>query len=117
MSSSISALIYVLHLLRLLTITVLYLVSDDTVEESLSNLGSPGDLNLAPVAWSVSGKYLAAAMEKVVNIWQVNGGSPMLITLLNDSLNNSAMFRSLCCVFTDKVGKPRWICNPIGYQH
>lgn len=28
---------------------------------------------MASVAWSVSGKYLASAMEKVVNIWQVNG--------------------------------------------
>ncbi len=41
----------------------------------MGSLGSPGDPNLAPVAWSVSGKYLAAAMEKIVNIWQVNGES------------------------------------------
>jgi len=39
----------------------------------MNNLGSPGDPNLAPVAWSVSGKYLAAAMDKIVNIWQVSG--------------------------------------------
>ncbi len=48
---------------------------DDTSDECMGNLGSPGDPNLAPVAWSVSGKYLAAAMEKIVNIWQVNGES------------------------------------------
>ncbi|TRY89480.1 hypothetical protein DNTS_016060 [Danionella cerebrum] len=51
---------------------------DDTSEEGTGNLGSPGDPNLAPVAWSVSGKYLAAAMEKMVNIWQVNGGKASL---------------------------------------
>lgn len=42
-------------------------------EECSSGLGSPGEPCLAPVAWSVHGKFLAAAMEKVVNIWQVNG--------------------------------------------
>ncbi|KAJ8417270.1 hypothetical protein AAFF_G00284970 [Aldrovandia affinis] len=40
--------------------------------------GSPGDPSLSPVSWSVSGKYLAAAMEKMVNIWQVNGGKGLL---------------------------------------
>ncbi|KAA0723274.1 putative E3 ubiquitin-protein ligase HERC1 [Triplophysa tibetana] len=58
--------------------TCIFNKANDTVEVSLSNLGSPGDPNLAPVAWSVSGKYLAAAMEKVVNIWQVNGGKASL---------------------------------------
>ncbi|MGH0120210.1 UNVERIFIED_CONTAM: hypothetical protein FKN15_006371 [Acipenser sinensis] len=36
------------------------------------------DPSLSPVCWSVSGKYLAAAMEKMVNIWQVNGGKGLL---------------------------------------
>lgn len=39
----------------------------------MANLGSPGDPSLSPVAWSVTGQYLAAAVEKMVNIWQVNG--------------------------------------------
>ncbi|XP_067298543.1 probable E3 ubiquitin-protein ligase HERC1 isoform X4 [Pseudorasbora parva] len=54
--------------------TCVFNKADDTSEECMNNLGSPGDPNLAPVAWSVSGMYLAAAMEKIVNIWQVNGG-------------------------------------------
>ncbi|MGH0117414.1 UNVERIFIED_CONTAM: hypothetical protein FKN15_034601 [Acipenser sinensis] len=51
---------------------------DGTSEEGLSNIGSPSDPSLSPVCWSVSGKYLAAAMEKMVNIWQVNGGKGLL---------------------------------------
>lgn len=39
----------------------------------MSGLGSPSDPCLSPLAWSVTGKYLASAMEKMVNIWQVNG--------------------------------------------
>lgn len=58
----------------------------------MSNLGSPGDPNLAPVAWSVSGKFLAAAMEKIVNIWQVNGESP----IINPSCK--LLFRRCCCL-------------------
>ncbi|XP_078541321.1 putative E3 ubiquitin-protein ligase HERC1 isoform X2 [Lissotriton helveticus] len=42
-------------------------------EDGVSNLGSPNDPSLSPVCWSVSGKYLAGACEKMVNIWQVNG--------------------------------------------
>ena len=39
----------------------------------MSGLGSPSDPSLSPLAWSVTGKYLASAIEKMVNIWQVNG--------------------------------------------
>ncbi|XP_045564463.1 probable E3 ubiquitin-protein ligase HERC1 isoform X7 [Salmo salar] len=42
-------------------------------EEGGQCLGSPGDPSLSPLVWSATGKYLAAAMEKLVNIWQVNG--------------------------------------------
>lgn len=41
--------------------------------EDLGSLGSPCDPNLSLVCWSVSGKYIAAALEKVVNIWQITG--------------------------------------------
>lgn len=37
------------------------------------NLGSPGDPGSSLACWSISGKYLAGALEKMVNIWQVNG--------------------------------------------
>uniref|UniRef100_A0A3Q3XB61 HECT-type E3 ubiquitin transferase n=1 Tax=Mola mola TaxID=94237 RepID=A0A3Q3XB61_MOLML len=47
-------------------------------EEGMSGLGSPSDPCLSPLAWSVTGKYLASAMEKMVNIWQVNGGKGLL---------------------------------------
>lgn len=53
-------------------------VRDGSPEECSSGLGSPGEPSLAPVAWSVSGKFLAAAMEKVVNIWQVNSESSLI---------------------------------------
>ncbi|XP_028822113.1 probable E3 ubiquitin-protein ligase HERC1 [Denticeps clupeoides] len=46
----------------------------DGSEEGVYSLGSPADPSLAPVSWSVCGRFLAAAMEKVVNVWQVNGG-------------------------------------------
>lgn len=39
------------------------------------SLGSPSDPSFSPVSWSISGKYLAGALEKMVNIWQVNGKS------------------------------------------
>ncbi|XP_069046831.1 probable E3 ubiquitin-protein ligase HERC1 isoform X3 [Lepisosteus oculatus] len=58
--------------------TCVFNKSESTSEESLSNLGSPSDPSLSPLSWSVSGKYLAAAMEKMVNIWQVNGGKGLL---------------------------------------
>ncbi|XP_066503891.1 probable E3 ubiquitin-protein ligase HERC1 isoform X4 [Hoplias malabaricus] len=51
---------------------------DGSSEECVSGPGSPGEPSLAPVSWSVSGKFLAAAMEKSVNIWQVNGGKGLL---------------------------------------
>ncbi|KAK1891774.1 putative E3 ubiquitin-protein ligase HERC1 [Dissostichus eleginoides] len=46
---------------------------DDGSEEGMSGLGSPSDPCMSPLAWSVTGKYLASAMDKMVNIWQVNG--------------------------------------------
>uniref|UniRef100_A0A3Q3NLN4 Uncharacterized protein n=1 Tax=Labrus bergylta TaxID=56723 RepID=A0A3Q3NLN4_9LABR len=47
-------------------------------KEGMSGLGSPSDPCMSPLAWSVTGKYLASAMEKMVNIWQVNGGKGLL---------------------------------------
>ncbi|XP_018619035.1 probable E3 ubiquitin-protein ligase HERC1 isoform X2 [Scleropages formosus] len=58
--------------------TCVFNKADSLPEEGLSSLGSPGDPSLSPVTWSVTGKYLAAAMEKMVNIWQVNGGKGLL---------------------------------------
>ncbi|KAJ7398001.1 hypothetical protein BTVI_128929 [Pitangus sulphuratus] len=46
--------------------------------DSEESLGSPSDLSLSLVCWSISGKYLAGATEKMVNIWQVNGGKGLL---------------------------------------
>ncbi|KAG8144816.1 hypothetical protein E2320_013235 [Naja naja] len=34
------------------------------------NLGSPSDPGFSLACWSISGKYLAGALEKMVNIWQ-----------------------------------------------
>lgn len=45
----------------------------------MSGLGSPSDPCLSPLSWSVTGKYIASAMEKMVNIWQVNGKCKMVI--------------------------------------
>lgn len=57
--------------LRLLLFdSVFSLISNGSSEEGL---GSPSDPCLSPLAWSVTGKYLASAVEKMVNIWQVNG--------------------------------------------
>ncbi|XP_060031692.1 probable E3 ubiquitin-protein ligase HERC1 [Erinaceus europaeus] len=51
------------------------------------SLGSPSDPSFSPVSWSVSGKYLAGALEKMVNIWQVNGKSHVITNnQLKDSL-------------------------------
>ncbi|XP_036391158.1 probable E3 ubiquitin-protein ligase HERC1 isoform X2 [Megalops cyprinoides] len=58
--------------------TCIFNKTDGAADEGLGCLGSPGDPSLSPVSWSVSGKYLAAAMEKMVNIWQVNGGKGLL---------------------------------------
>ncbi|KAM5242070.1 putative E3 ubiquitin-protein ligase HERC1 isoform 18-T27 [Hipposideros larvatus] len=54
--------------------TCMFRLEDDT-EESLV---SPSDPSFSPVSWSVSGKYLAGALEKMVNIWQVNGGKALI---------------------------------------
>ncbi|XP_024118845.1 probable E3 ubiquitin-protein ligase HERC1 isoform X2 [Oryzias melastigma] len=58
--------------------TCVFRKDDDSSEDGLSGLGSPSDPCLSPLAWSVTGKYLASAVEKVVNIWQVNGGKGLL---------------------------------------
>lgn len=50
--------------------TYLLYSREGDAEESL---GSPSDPSFSPVSWSISGKYLAGALEKMVNIWQVNG--------------------------------------------
>ncbi|XP_054587942.1 probable E3 ubiquitin-protein ligase HERC1 isoform X4 [Nothobranchius furzeri] len=58
--------------------TCVFNKDDSSSEEGMSGLGSPSDPCLSPLAWSVTGKYLASAMEKLVNIWQVNGGKGLL---------------------------------------
>ncbi|KAG8576379.1 hypothetical protein GDO81_009838 [Engystomops pustulosus] len=42
--------------------------------------GTPeeADPALSPVCWSVSGRYLAGALEKTINIWQLNGGKGLV---------------------------------------
>ncbi|XP_078055944.1 putative E3 ubiquitin-protein ligase HERC1 [Mustelus asterias] len=50
----------------------------EIISEDLGSLGSPCDPNLSLICWSISGKYIAAAVEKVVNIWQVTGGKGLL---------------------------------------
>uniref|UniRef100_A0A3Q1JCX7 HECT-type E3 ubiquitin transferase n=1 Tax=Anabas testudineus TaxID=64144 RepID=A0A3Q1JCX7_ANATE len=58
--------------------TCIFNKDNGSSEEGMSGLGSPSDPCLSPLAWSVTGKYLASAMEKTVNIWQVNGGKGLL---------------------------------------
>uniref|UniRef100_A0A3B5LFC9 Uncharacterized protein n=1 Tax=Xiphophorus couchianus TaxID=32473 RepID=A0A3B5LFC9_9TELE len=58
--------------------TCVFNKDDGSSEDGMSALGSPSDPCLSPLAWSVTGKYLASAMEKMVNIWQVNGGKGLL---------------------------------------
>ncbi|CAL8352432.1 unnamed protein product [Merluccius merluccius] len=58
--------------------TCIFNKTDSSSEEGLNSLGSPGEHCLASLAWSLTGKYLASAMEKMVNIWQVNGGKGIL---------------------------------------
>ncbi|KAM3626014.1 uncharacterized protein V6R79_021387 [Siganus canaliculatus] len=58
--------------------TCIFNKDSSSSEEGMPSLGSPGDPSLSPLAWSVTGKYLASAMEKMVNIWQVNGGKGLL---------------------------------------
>nr|XP_057932864.1 probable E3 ubiquitin-protein ligase HERC1 isoform X2 [Doryrhamphus excisus] len=58
--------------------TCIFNKDDGSLEEGRSGFGSPSDFCLSPLAWSVTGKYLASAMEKMVNIWQVNGGKGLL---------------------------------------
>ncbi|XP_048472974.1 probable E3 ubiquitin-protein ligase HERC1 [Rhincodon typus] len=50
----------------------------EIISEDLGSLGSPCEPNLCLICWSISGKYIAAALEKVVNIWQVTGGKGLL---------------------------------------
>ncbi|XP_061622236.1 probable E3 ubiquitin-protein ligase HERC1 isoform X5 [Phyllopteryx taeniolatus] len=58
--------------------TCIFNKEDGSSAEGRTCLGSPSDFCLTPLAWSVTGKYLASAMEKMVNIWQVNGGKGLL---------------------------------------
>ncbi|KAL1007751.1 hypothetical protein UPYG_G00091160 [Umbra pygmaea] len=58
--------------------TCIFNRAEDLSDEGGQCLGSPGDPSLSPLVWSVTGRYLAAAMEKMVNIWQVNGGKGLL---------------------------------------
>ena len=47
--------------------------------------GSPCEPSLCPLTWSVTGKYLASATDKLVNIWQVNGKQ---LSVLDHILNS-----------------------------
>ncbi|XP_028981614.2 probable E3 ubiquitin-protein ligase HERC1 isoform X4 [Esox lucius] len=58
--------------------TCIFNRAEDSPDEGGQCLGSPGDPSLSPLVWSVTGRFLAAAMEKMVNIWQVNGGKGLL---------------------------------------
>ncbi|XP_037104179.1 probable E3 ubiquitin-protein ligase HERC1 isoform X3 [Syngnathus acus] len=58
--------------------TCIFNKDDGSSPEGRTSLGSPSDFCLSPLAWSVTGKYLASAMEKMINIWQVNGGKGLL---------------------------------------
>ncbi|XP_005987770.1 probable E3 ubiquitin-protein ligase HERC1 isoform X3 [Latimeria chalumnae] len=58
--------------------TCVFIKPDSGSDENLANLSSPSDPSLSSICWSVSGKYLAAAVEKAVNIWQVNGGKGLM---------------------------------------
>lgn len=97
---------------------ILSFTSDDSLEEGMSGLGSPSDPCLSPLAWSVTGKYLASAMEKMVNIWQVNGKEFILSILLWGLLNMLMMsFTEFCrTCFTIICGSPR-ITGDGGLQH
>ncbi|XP_053720543.1 probable E3 ubiquitin-protein ligase HERC1 isoform X1 [Synchiropus splendidus] len=53
---------------------------DGSSEDGSLSLGSPSDSCLCPLCWSVSGKFLASAVDKMVNIWQVTGGRGLLDT-------------------------------------
>ncbi|XP_068434962.1 probable E3 ubiquitin-protein ligase HERC1 isoform X7 [Clinocottus analis] len=58
--------------------TCIFNKDNGSSEDGMSGLGSPSDPCMSPLAWSVTGRYLASAMEKMVNIWQVNGGKGLL---------------------------------------
>ncbi|XP_047196036.1 probable E3 ubiquitin-protein ligase HERC1 [Hippoglossus stenolepis] len=58
--------------------TCIFNKDDGSSEDGMSGLGSPSDPSLSPLAWSVTGKFLASAIDKMVNIWQVNGGRGLL---------------------------------------
>ncbi|XP_061671695.1 probable E3 ubiquitin-protein ligase HERC1 isoform X2 [Syngnathoides biaculeatus] len=58
--------------------TCIFNKEDGSSVEGRTCMGSPSDFSLTPLAWSVTGKYLASAVEKMVNIWQVNGGKGLL---------------------------------------
>ncbi|KAM6980533.1 putative E3 ubiquitin-protein ligase HERC1 [Aplochiton taeniatus] len=58
--------------------TCVFNKTESSSEQGSASLGSPGDPSLSLVTWSVTGKYLAAAMEKMVNIWHVNGGKDLV---------------------------------------
>ncbi|KAM9825931.1 probable E3 ubiquitin-protein ligase HERC1 isoform X4 [Syngnathus typhle] len=58
--------------------TCIFNKDDGSSPDGRTSLGSPSDFCLSPLAWSVTGKYLASAMEKMINIWQVNGGKGLL---------------------------------------
>ncbi|XP_062242430.1 probable E3 ubiquitin-protein ligase HERC1 isoform X5 [Platichthys flesus] len=58
--------------------TCIFNKDDGSSEDGVSGLGSPSDPSLSPLAWSVTGKFMASAIDKMVNIWQVNGGRGLL---------------------------------------
>lgn len=62
-----------LHCLKEMPFFNYFILSCYREGDSEESLGSPSDLSLSLVCWSISGKYLSGATEKMVNIWQVNG--------------------------------------------
>lgn len=94
----------------------------------MSAVGSPGDPCLSPLAWSVTGRYLACAVEKMVNIWQVNGkGRPCVNKRISKikgyqkgrpSRSDGGRVRltvlAAQCPGSFQVGKAFWTCSLTG---
>ncbi|XP_066448386.1 probable E3 ubiquitin-protein ligase HERC1 isoform X1 [Eleutherodactylus coqui] len=55
-----------------------YFMQQTCVFQKLEGTPEEADPALSPVCWSVSGQYLAGALEKTINIWQLNGGKGLV---------------------------------------
>ncbi|KAG9489664.1 hypothetical protein GDO78_005551 [Eleutherodactylus coqui] len=55
-----------------------YFLQQTCVFQKLEGTPEEADPALSPVCWSVSGQYLAGALEKTINIWQLNGGKGLV---------------------------------------